>query len=371
MSRISPANSRPGPPASNPTPAKKPTGRKPGGQPGHKPHLRELLPPERVTATVTYIPETCRHCHHSLPAESGPDDPPPSRFQVIDLPPVIATVTEHQGHSRTCPCCGTVTRQPIPAAVMAHSVGPALTGVFGYMAGQLGMSKRNIEAFTATVFGAPVSLGTVSQLEREITVSLAAPHAEVAEAVKVAAVENVDETGWKQNGGKRWLWIAVIRSACLFLVHPYRGAAAMRGLLGQDLTGILCSDRWCVYDQWPDPFGRQLCWAHLKRNWEAMVERGGSAKKVGEGCLAIQRAVFELWHRFRQREIDRETLDDLMEPHIEAMQELLLKGSESPDARTARFCARLVRQSYGLWNFVTVEGWSRPTTRRNGRCGRP
>ncbi len=75
------------PPSANPLDApkpvvKKPTGRKPGGQPGHPPHLKQLLPPERVKDFIPFFPSHCDNCQAALPAQAGPDDPPPNRFQV-------------------------------------------------------------------------------------------------------------------------------------------------------------------------------------------------------------------------------------------------------------------------------------------------
>jgi transposase len=126
-------------------PAKKPTGRKPGGQPGHPPHLKQLLPPERVNHLVTYVPEHCEHCQSALPPEAGPNDPPPVRHQVAELPELTAHITEHQGHARVCSCCGKVTRAGIPPEIRAHSVGPRLTGVMSYFVGCHGVSKRGTE----------------------------------------------------------------------------------------------------------------------------------------------------------------------------------------------------------------------------------
>jgi transposase len=131
---------------------------------------------------------------------------------------------------------------------------------------------------------------------------------------------------------------------------------ALRSLLGGELKGILCSDRWVVYRQWPDPFARQLCWAHLKRNWEKMVERGGSAKRFGEQCLAIHRQVFELWHLFRGGGCTRGELGERMLPLVESLQGIIATGAECRDARTQRFSARLLQESYGLWTFVETEG---------------
>src|SRR5262249_32341319 len=113
-----PVPPRPGAALPN-APGKKPTGKKPGGQPGHPPHLKLLLPPERVKATVSYVPRACAHCQQPLPKDAGPEDPPPVRHQVAELPELAAEITEYQGHARTCPGCGKVTRAPIPDEIRA------------------------------------------------------------------------------------------------------------------------------------------------------------------------------------------------------------------------------------------------------------
>src|SRR5437660_5373952 len=92
------------PPSANPPAApkpvvKKPSGRAPGAQPGHAPHLRQRLPADRVTAFAPLVPERCRRCRHRLPAAPGPNDPEPTWHQVVELPPRLALVTEYQGHA--------------------------------------------------------------------------------------------------------------------------------------------------------------------------------------------------------------------------------------------------------------------------------
>jgi transposase len=159
-----------------PAPDKKRTGRKPGGQPGHPPHLKTLLPLDRVSHVIPFVPSQCGRCQAALPEQAGLLDPPPTRHQVAELPPVVAVVTEYQGHSRTCPCCGEITHAPIPAEVRAHSVGPALTAALAYFAGSHGVSKRGIEEIADQLFDAPIALGTVANLEQETSTALAPIH---------------------------------------------------------------------------------------------------------------------------------------------------------------------------------------------------
>jgi transposase len=199
-------------------PAKKPTGKEPGGQPGHPPHLKILLPSERVKHAILYVPKACDHCRSPLPQEAGPDDPPPVRHQVAELPELAAEITEYQGQARTCPCCGKVTRTTIPEAIRAHSVGPRLSAALTYFAGCHGVSKRGIEEISEALFQAPIALGTVANLEQEMSAALASAHHEAIEAVRQAPVKYVDETGWKQAGRKRWLWAATTTTVAVFLI---------------------------------------------------------------------------------------------------------------------------------------------------------
>jgi transposase len=338
-----------------PAPAKKATGKKPGGQPGHPPHLKALVPPERVAKFVPFIPKQCRTCHTCLPQTAGPNDPAPTRHQVAELPPVAAVITEFQGHSRTCPNCGDVTVAPIPADIRAHSVGPRLTATCSYFAGCHGVSKRGIEEIAEAVFDAPIALGTIANLEQETSAALAPAHQEAREAVAAAPVKHLDETGWKQAGKKRWLWVAATTSIVVFLIHPRRNLTALTHLLGQTFSGILCSDRWRIYDNWPVE-RRQVCWAHLKRNWEKLVERSSRAAKVAKACLDVERRVFELWHLFRGGGCTRSELKERMTPLSEELGELLLAGQNSRDGKLARFCGRVLEVYPALWLFAEEEG---------------
>jgi transposase len=336
-------------------PAKKPTGKKPGGQPGHPPHLKQLAPPERVNETVPYIPTACAHCQTALPQEAGPNDPPPVRHQVAELPKLAAHITEYQGHARTCPCCGKVTQAAIPEEIRAHSVGPNLTGVLSYMAGCHGVSKRGVEEICEAVFDANVALGTVANLEQEVSDALAPAYQEAKETAQQASIKHLDETGWKEAGKKRWLWVAATATVVVFMIHTLRNVVALRKLLGDKWRGILCSDRWVVYDHWPVT-RRQVCWAHLKRNWEKMLERGGTAKKIAKKCLSVQERVFEVWHLFRGGGLSRKELGNLMAPLTIELLEVLQSGRHCRDRKTKRFCARLENQFLALWTFVVVKG---------------
>jgi transposase len=349
------------PPSANPLGApqpvvKKKSKRKRGGQAGHPPRLKQLLPIERVNQVVPYVPRQCERCARPLPAEPGANDPAPSRFQTIELPPLVSVVTEHQGHCRTCPECGTVTHAAIPHDIMAHSVGPRLTATLSYFTGCHGVSKRGVEEIADAVFDAPVSLGTVANLEQEVSAALAAPHEEALAAVRAAEIKHADETSWKLAGKLCWLWTAATATVVAFVIHGKRSALGLTALLGAEIHGILCSDRWGPYARVPAA-RRQICWAHLKRDFQKIVDRGGACVWVGRRGLKIVKKVFAAWHAFHEGRATRTELQADLDRVANHMNKLLVEGwilgEEKP---VVTFCQHLLELEAALWTFTRVEG---------------
>jgi transposase len=344
------------PPSANPPQApppvrKQPTGRKPGGQPGHTAHLRERLPAERVTEPIVhFVPDVCEGCQEDLPAPSGPEDPEPRWHQVVELPEIPVQVTAYQAHGRTCRHCGHVTWAKIPQPIRDHVCGPRLTATLSFLSGVLHSSKRGIEEFVETVLRVPIALGTVSNLEQEMSAALAGAHAEAQQAVQQAKAKNVDETGWKKAGGKCWLWAAATALVACFVIAPTRGAAGLAALLGQKIKGIISSDRWSVYGQLRLGL-RQLCWAHLKRDFQKLVDRGGTAQVYGERGLAAVAILFHEWHLFRGGG-SRAALQRELEPLRDAMRSWLEDGARCRNAKAAALCGNLLEVEPALWTFL-------------------
>jgi transposase len=164
---------------------------------------------------------------------------------------------------------------------------------------------------------------------------------------------NLDETGWKEGGHTRWLWTMVTDVATCFLIHPSRAGPALRQLLGTDFDGIVTSDRHRPYLSL-SPARHQLCWSHLMRNFQALVDRGGRLALWGADLGALGELVFALWHRYRDGVIERATLQEAMAPIQEAFHTLLVAGSRRADAPEG-MCAELLAHEAALWTFVREE----------------
>src|SRR6516225_3070816 len=348
------------PPSANPPQApkpvtQKPSPRRPGAQPGQGPQTRRRSPPHRLQQIIAFVPDTCGHCQAPLPTEQGPHDPEPSWHQVAELPEWTAYITDYQGHGRRCPCCGDIPGALIPPDIRAHRMGPRLTAILSYLRACHHLSRRGVREIAAQVFAAEVALGTVINLEQDVSQSLAAAHGEAACAVREAEVKHADETSWKQAGQKCWLWLGATAMVAFFVIHARRSAAGLRALRGETIHGIVCSDRWGVYRRIAVEC-RQVGWAHLKRDFQKCVDRGGAAVAIGNNGLAVVQALFARWHRFRGGGLDRPSLQVQMAPVQQELRALLERGCVCADSKVATFCRNVLAVEEALWTFVRVEG---------------
>jgi transposase len=300
------------PPSSDPpqTPArlKAPSGRKRGGQPGHHGACRALLPIEQVDEVVVVSPEVCRHCGQPLPEPVGRRRGRVWRHQVVELLPLAVRVTEYQMAVRRCAHCGRRTRAGFPAGVPRRPFGVRLTAVVALLSGRYRLSRREVRQLLQDLWQVRVSLGAVVRQEQAQSVALAPIVEEALSTVPQSAVVNMDETGWREDKQRAWLWTAVTAELTVFRIDRRRGGAVVDALLGATFAGVVGSDRWSAYSRFPAE-RRALCWAHLKRTFQGLVDRGGEAEPVGQWGLAEIERLFALWHVRPGREAPAQALD--------------------------------------------------------------
>jgi transposase len=333
---------------------KEPSGRKPGGQPGHKKHERELLPPEKVDEIHEMWPEKCENCHHDLGKGIRVEVGEPERHQVTELPEVRAHVTEYRLHAEHCPHCQHATTAELPPGVPVGCFGPRLQATVALLSGLYRLSKRTAVSMMADLFGVRIGLGSVTACEQRTSEVLARPVQEAREYVEQQPVAYADETGWREARARAWLWVAVTQWVTIFLVHSRRNTRAARRLLGR-FEGVLVSDRWRAYDDW-SLTKRQLCWAHLKRYFKAFSECQGAASVMGARLLALTKTMFREWHRVRDGTLARSTFQARMRPIRVEVERLLEEGADGGHAKVAGVCRDILSLAPALWTFVRVPG---------------
>jgi transposase len=339
------------PPSADSRPAKEPSGRKSGGQLGHEGHGRRLKPEGEVDQILEVRAEQCEQCGTLWLG----DDPEPERHQVSELPRLKPIVTEYRRHRLYCIACGASTQAPWPATMPPGSFGPRVQATVGDLTGRIGASQREVQDILATLCQTEVSVGSIGALEQAVSAALATPVAEAATYVQRQPVRNADETSWREKTKRVWLWSSVTPVVTIFRLLKTRGAAGAKALVGEDVWGIIGTDRYAGY-HWIAPRQRQLCWAHLKREFMAWSERAGETARIGLALSAVEKQLFTLWYRVRDGTLPWADFQVAMLPLIAHVSTLLQEGVASADAKTQGTCRNLLKLEAALWTFVWETG---------------
>jgi transposase len=349
LNRDSSNSSRPpssDPPHVKPAPPKAPTGRKRGGQPGHRRHARPDLPPDTI---IDIRPDVCTRCSSPL---SG-DDPAPVRLQVVEIPPVRPHVTEYRRHRLPCPACGRVACPALPPGV-SGGYGPRVQAVCALLAGAYRVGKRGVARLCGDLFGVPISPAGVCDLQRRTAAALE-PVVHEAHAYVAGRPANVDETGWREGRARGWLWVAVTASVTVFLIRLSRGRKVLAELIGGE-PGVLTTDRYSAYGHLPAD-QRQVCWAHLRRDFQAMIDRRNAGSGIGEDLLMYADFLLCHWKRVRDGTLTRLGYRRYYLGCIRAeVRALLLRGTGCGCAITVGVCRELLSVEQSLYTFAAADG---------------
>ena len=336
------------PHAKKPISKRKSSGRKRGGQKGHAKHQRTLVPPEQVTETITLKPSHCRRCRRTLRGV----DPEPHRHQVFELPEIKPLITEYQQHRLRCPGCGVSTTAALPDGVPHGQTGPRLVAFTALLMAYFRQSKRRTALFLEALCNLPCSAALTVKLQNTTTRALRPCYEQMGQALPRSDAVAMDKTPAKEANHKAWLWTAVTKRFTLFRIADTRKADVAKELLGEDFSGIVTCDRYGGYD-WIDK--RQLCWAHLLRDFQSLIDGGGKAKAIGRRLKAYAQRLFHHWHRYRDGEITRQTmrrnLRKLWWPVYEALEE----GAIGLRGKQAGMCQHILDRVDYLWTFLTHE----------------
>jgi transposase len=335
-------------------PKKTPSGRKPGGQPGHKGSRRELLTSEEVDEVNHYYSEKCEKCGKALAAENESQDIPPLRHQVIEIPPARAHVSEHQLHTRCCAGCRHATTAQLPVGIPAGNFGPRLQATIALFTGAYRVSKRTTMQALSDLFSVRLSLGSVSASEQVMSQALECPVVEARDHVQRQGIVHADETGWRERRKRAWLWFAGTAMVATFMVHLKRGAEAARAILG-NFSGILVTDRWNGYNEWALK-DRQFCWAHLLRDFTFISQSKGTAAKVGKALVEQTKKLFRNWYKVRDGTMTREGFARSAGRLRREIERQLKRGAGCEAPKVFGMCVEILKVYDGLWTFVTEVG---------------
>jgi len=278
------------------------------------------------------------------------------RHQVVELPVIQAHVTEYQFHEVVCPQCGKNSRAAVPAAIQRQT-GPQLTALVAYLTVVCRLPRRVLQEFLEQALGIELSLGTTQACWEEASEALTAPCQELEQELSAEAVLNVDETGWRTNGEKRFLWAFLATQFVVYTIAQTRGSALLMQMLGAVFEGILCSDRFSGYSKYHQGQA-QLCWAHLKRNILGVLEftKESATERFCRDALALHARLFRLWHKFKSGQIDRQQLCCRSIPVQKKFFALAEANLDSTDRQVQNLALALFVNADKLFTFLEHDG---------------
>ncbi len=330
------------------------SGRKPGGQPGHEGHGRPLLPAWAVDELIEHWPASCACGHVFSEAERAPLGEP-ARHQVEELPVIAVRVTEHRCQRVRCPGCGARASGELPREIAASHLGPRLQGAIATLSVRNRLSRRDAVELGEELFQARLSTGTVEAVLSRVGDALTEPHEDLLQAVRSSRHLNMDETGWSLRGSQRALWGAFTEKHAYFHVAPDRHEDHAKALLA-DTKAIITSDRWWAYTHLPLT-RRQVCWAHLRRDFTAHAEGLALEREFGELGLHICERLFWAWEVFQHTGDRKELKHQITVLRRELKPALRRFSGKSPRNKHCRGMARnLLKLWPALWTFAAVPG---------------
>jgi transposase len=330
---------------------------------------------------IDHHPQQCSSCGEKLSGE----DTSPYRHQIVEIPPISPIVIEHRLHQLTCNECGAMTRATLPLEVNPSGYGVRVVALVALLSGVYRNSQRMVQSAMQEVFGISISLGTVNRLRLEASNAVARSVDEAKLYIHCSNIVGADETSFNQGNidgfnpqqRKAWLWVAVTPLVTFFEIGLTRCTQAAQNLLGENFGGILNSDRHGAYN-WVELERRQLCWAHLRREFIKISERPGVSAQLGTALVKQQEKLFELWHRVRDGTLSGCDFGELVLEIRSSIKATLLEADnysigtreKTPLAKTVRTCRQLLKVEPAMWLFVTTQGVE-PTNNAAERAIRP
>lgn len=330
---------------------REPSGYGQGAQVGHTGAGHRLKPLDQVDQVIDLRPCVCSFCDSLL---LGTDESP-ARRQVIEITAAGTSLTEYRRHALRCLACRKLNRAEWSKQAQGGVFGAKVVAVIGYLTGRLGISHRNAVDAMHELFAVKISLGSISAAQKRLSQTLAEPVAALHELVEQELVSLVDETSWKECGQKPWLWVKATAQATVFRILPGRSQQDARAMIGKNETGIVTSDRYPGYNHLAQQH-RQICWAHIQRDFQAISERAGDSTVIGEGLLKQSKQLFRLWHQVRDGTVTTREFQKLIVPIKEEISELLFAGTISSHSKTRNTCSKIVKLELSLWTFSRIEG---------------
>ena len=308
------------------------TERKQGAQTGHQGTGRVLKGLDEVDRSVDLRPDSCAFCGALLLGADGS----PARRQVIEIAVGGTYLTESRRHRLRCLACRKLHRVAWTETANAGAFGAGVVAVIGDLTGRRGISQRDAAEAMQELFRVNIGLGSISAIERRLSQALAEPVAAIHDLIQEQSVCGVDETAWREKDRRPWLWVVTTEKATVFQLLPGRSKSAAHQIVARSVRGIVTTDRYAGYG-WLPAHHRQICWAHLKRDFTAVAEREGDSKTIGKGFIRTLHGTFQIVAASERRDARQNGFSSLDRAHPGADQRTVTGGDDRNACKNSEY----------------------------------
>ena len=320
---------------------RKNTGRKRGGQPGHKGNtLKMTADPDLV---VELRPEYCRDCGSSLSRAGSAVE---RSRQTVDMPPFKAVWTEYRAYGAQCACgCRTVADFPEEAGSPV-SYGSNIEGLIGYFHARQYLPFKRMGEMMGDVFNIDISEGGIHYLLARFADRATPLYETIRQRIAASTVVGADETGIKVDGDKHWFWTWQNQRLTYIAHSDTRGKAAVDAHFPDGFPGATL-----VRDGWRPQTGtlakhHQTCLAHLSRELNYLAEKYGG-DRWASNCRELLFDAMELG-----RTGQREKYDTERAAMVQRLQKILERPPDAKDKELRTFYKRMCRERRNLFTFL-------------------
>jgi transposase len=326
------------------------SGKSRGGQEGQKRVKRAHFLYESVDEIIE-----CKSQEYCICGCRTTDTKDYTVHQVIDLPEKIPTIVkEYRRKKSRCGKCGKRYVAPLPAGVPKGVCGLRLISFTSVLATRYRLSKLQVQSFLKAFFDIDLSVGTISHNEVLVAKAIESEYHTLLLKAQGAPVKHIDETGFKQSDKKGFAWVLASEEATVFKLDPSRGKKVAVKILDK-ICGIIISDRYVGY-HWINPLMRQVCLAHILRDFKQISERSGASGKIGKILLHYLEDIFHHWHIWQKKPTTK-LFGQLPEIIIsrDKLHRALVIGSNCKNQTTSRTCYKILQLYESFWTFADVE----------------
>ena len=323
---------------------RRPSGKKPGGQPGHKGKTLEMV--ENPDEVVDLRPDYCNGCGKSLKSVAPSDV---KARQTVDLPVPKPIFTEYRTYAKTC-TCGCKSRASFPESVGSPvSYGPRTESLIGYFHARQHIPFARMKEMFNDVFGLKISEGGIHYLLKRFSRKTKPAYQEIKKRIATSPIIGADETGVRVNGDKDWFWTWQ-NPKLTYIVHSdNRGSATIEREFPDGFPGsILIRDGWRAQAATVAAH-HQLCLAHVQRRLNYLNEKYSSAS-LGKDFSELFKSSLKLEKQDRNKEKYRTDRVGV----VQKMEQLLEHPPEKKQKELYSFYKRMGRERQNLFTFLFI-----------------